>query len=145
MESPVICAACGHQDVAPGGPCPACGEPAPPAGEQEDRASRPANSSAAHLKELAPTRKMLEEERDEESAHLPCPGCGRPMSSYVNKCPNCGAHTHRTSHDRVARRVVFTRSFLPLLAGAIVLVAALALIGYVIYQAVSNRFSDLIY
>ena len=38
----------------------------------------------------------------EETA--PCTSCGAELSRYVNKCPKCGHHAHRLSHDEVYAR-----------------------------------------
>ena len=58
---------------------------------------------------------------------VPCRSCGAPLSPYVNKCPNCGHHTHKLSQEEQSRKQSFRQMML--LMGLGILVFALAMVA----------------
>ena len=57
-----------------------------------------------------------------------CRACGITISSYVNKCPGCGHHTHLRSHAQHARAQNRWQAALAMLAAVIVFVVILVVV-----------------
>lgn len=61
---------------------------------------------------------------------IPCPGCEEPLSPYVNKCPKCGQHTHKNSHDTAAHKQTLMQQTLLMGLGVFLFALILAFLWF---------------